>query len=601
MTQEEIKGNYQALYLKYSAERDYVAKNIRRYGLIRIIAFLLLLIAVYFSSTWSWPAFGMVMLSGVIIFGFLVRKHSLFHRRKIVLDQLLRINQEEKDVMEWDFRQLDEGKDYHEENHLYAYDLDLFGRGSLFQYINRTSTITGRKRLANMLSYIEKDRSEIINRQEAIAELSQYFDWRQDFRVLGLMTDENDTDIEGLTSWVNNPPAFNAFIFKILIFFVPLMNLFVFLLSVAGTISFWHFLAYLTLPLMVAGIKHRKVNLKHNRLSKKYPVLKKYAGLFRMIEDQEFSSARMNERKAELICKGTSASKAIRNLARISNAFDTRLNLLAGFLMNVFFLWDIRQSVRLENWQKKYKQQLPLWFSVMGEIDAYVSFAGYHYNNPGYIFPEISEADGMKLEAEQLGHPLIHADKRVCNDFSVDGWGRFTILTGANMAGKSTFLRTVGVNMLLASSGAPVCARSMSIAPVDLVTSIHTIDSLADNESYFYAELKRLQMIIEMLKEDKQIFIILDEILKGTNSRDKQSGSKALIRQLVSLKASGIIATHDLGLGELEEQFPNNVQNSCFEIIIDKDKLDYDYLLKRGIAQNMNATILMERMGITVT
>jgi DNA mismatch repair ATPase MutS len=319
-----------------------------------------------------------------------------------------------------------------------------------------------------------------------------------------------------------------------------------------------------------------------------------------MIEEQGFTSGRMKQNKEKLTTDGTSASKAIRHLANISNAFDTRLNMLGGFLMNIFLLWDIRQSVRLEKWQKKYQKQLPVWFYVMGEVDAYISLSGYSFNNPEFTFPEISEAEGLLLESIQMGHPLIHSRKRVCNDFSIYGWGNFTILTGANMAGKSTFLRTVGVNMLLACCGAPVCAHDLTITPIDIVTSIHTIDSLANNESYFYAELKRLKLIIDMLKKDKQVFIILDEILKGTNSRDKQSGSKALIQQLISLKAAGIIATHDLSLGELEERFPENVQNSCFEVDIEKDQLEYDYLLKKGIAKNMNATILMERMGITV-
>jgi DNA mismatch repair ATPase MutS len=319
-----------------------------------------------------------------------------------------------------------------------------------------------------------------------------------------------------------------------------------------------------------------------------------------MIEQQKYSSQRMQEQKAALMQGSHSASSAIRELARISNAYDIRLNLLGGFLMNVFLLWDIRQSIRLEKWQKKYKDLLPGWFSVLGEVDACISLAGYSYNNPDFIFPEILEADDIQIEAEQMGHPLIHVRKRVCNNFSVNGWGDFTILTGANMAGKSTFLRTLGVNMLLASCGAPLCAKTMTITPVMLVTSIHTIDSLADNESYFYAELKRLKMIIDMLKEGRQIFIILDEILKGTNSRDKQSGSRALVEQLVFLDAAGLIATHDLSLGELEARFPKHVRNKCFEVNIEKDQLTYDYLLKNGIAQNMNATILMEKMGITV-
>ena len=600
MTQEEIKQKYHSLHLKYSDEKDTVSKKIRQYGLFRLLFFVAWIILIYLSTSWSWLAFGLIMGPGIIIFAYLVIKHGMLYRRKANLEQLVRINREQENGMEWNFIELDDGDCYRDETHLFSYDLDLFGKGSLFQYINRTSTITGKNRLAALLTYIEKSSKEIRSRQQAVAELAGLFRWRQDFRVRGLLTEEQPEDISGLREWIIKPPDFKATIFRVLIILVPLVNLTVFMLSVFGVISFWLFISYLVIPLMLAGIRHKRVNLKHNLLSRKFLVMKKYSGLFRMIEEQEFKSERMKSLRKGLVTNGISASRAIRQLAAISSAFDTRLNLLAGFLMNVLFLWDIRQSVRLENWQKKYRQQLPVWFDVMGETDAYISLAGYSYNNPGYVFPEIRNDDFLCFEAEQLGHPLIHSRKRVCNDYAVNGWGDFTILTGANMAGKSTFLRTVGVNMLLASCGATVCAQKMSITPVDLVTSIHTIDSLANNESYFYAELKRLKLIIDMLKEDEQVFIILDEILKGTNSRDKQSGSKALIKQLISLKASGIIATHDLSLGELEKHFPENVQNRCFEIIIEKDKLDYDYKLKKGIAKNMNATILMERMGITV-
>ncbi len=600
MTQEKLKQKYHKLHLKYSVEKDTVSQRIRRYGLFRILFFLAWIILIYLSTSWSWMAFGIVMGLGTLVFGFLVKKHGILHRRKAILEQLVRINREEKNAMEWNFIELDEGDCYRDATHLFSYDLDLFGKGSLFQYINRSSTIPGKDRLAALLTYIEKSNTEIQSRQKAIAELSELFNWRQDFRVRGLMTEENPEDISGLKDWIHSSPDFKAVFFRILIIMVPIISLSIFMLSVFGVISFWLFLVYLVIPMMLAGIKYRRVNLKHNLLSRKFLVMKKYSGLFRMIEEQEFSSERMISLRGRLAVNDITASRAIRQLASISSAFDTRLNLLAGFLMNVLFLWDIRQSVRLEVWQKKYREHLPGWFDVMSETDAYISLAGYSYNNPGYVFPEIKNDNFLYFEAAHLGHPLIHARKRVCNDYAVNGWGNFTILTGANMAGKSTFLRTVGVNMLLASCGAPVCAEKMSISPMDLVTSIHTIDSLANNESYFYAELKRLKLIIDMLKEDKQVFIILDEILKGTNSRDKQSGSRALIKQLISLKASGIIATHDLSLGELEKHFPENVQNRCFEIIIEKDKLDYDYQLKKGIAKNMNATILMERMGITV-
>lgn len=600
MTQQEIKNKYRQLKEEYSQERDLLSVRIRKYGMGRLVFFLLWIISIFISTSYSWLVLGPVLAIGLIVFVVLIRIHSRLHKRKDVLDQLVKINTREERSMEWDYSANEDGSEYIVEDHLFAYDLDLFGKGGLYQYINRSSTMIGKDRLAADLSKMQKSEHEINARQEAIKELSSLFEWRQDFRVQGLMVEENKDDIPGLKDWIAAPPDFKSAIYPVLLVVVPLINLSLLTLVALNVISFWQFLAYLIIPMMIAGMKFRTINKKHNLISRKFPLLKKYSGLFSMIENNSFSSERMGVNRNILLSDGISASRSVRQLARISNAFDTRLNLLAGFIMNIFFLWDIRQAVRLERWKKKFKGHLPAWFDVLGEVDALVSFAGYSYNNPDFTFPVILTDDDLQMHARQLGHPLIPSQKRVSNDFDVDGWAKFTILTGANMAGKSTFLRTVGVNMLLAGCGAPVCAQQMKITPLDIVTSIHTIDSLANNESYFYAELKRLKMIIDMLKRGQKVFIILDEILKGTNSRDKQSGSKALIEQLISLKAAGIIATHDLSLGELEERFPDHVQNHCFEIIIEEDRLDYDYLLKRGIAKNMNATILMERMGITV-
>lgn len=599
MTRKEIKHNYHKAHSGFSAEENDLAVKIRRYGLFRIGFFLLWMVFVFLSTSWSWISFGLIMMIGAAVFGWLVATHARMHNRKKILEQLVKINLEQEKAMDWDFAQIDDGRDYADAEHLFSYDLDLFGPGSLFQYLNRAATSPGRNRLAALITNIERSPAEIQKRQKAIGELTEMMEWRQQYRVHGLLVDENPDDVSGLVTWVKSDPDFKHPVFRFLILFFPILNLLVFSASVFGYISFWQFLAYLIIPLGFAGIKHRKVNIKHNLLGRKYQVLKKYSRLFGMIETHSFTSSRMTELRSTLKHEKTSAAKAIRQLAKITNAFDTRLNLLAGFLMNIFFLWDIRQSIRLERWQQKYKDHMASWFEAMAETDAYISLAGYAYNNPEYIFPDVITSNDLNLEAKQIGHPLIHADKRVCNDYSVDGWGRFTILTGANMAGKSTFLRTIGVNMVLASCGAPVCARSLTLSPVKLVTSIHTIDSLAHNESYFYAELKRLKLIIDMLKAGNRVFIILDEILKGTNSKDKQAGSKALVKQLISLQASGIIATHDLSLGDLENTFPVNIKNRCFEIIIDKDKLEYNYLLKEGIARNMNATILMANMGIT--
>ena len=258
---------------------------------------------------------------------------------------------------------------------------------------------------------------------------------------------------------------------------------------------------------------------------------------------------------------------------------------------------DIKTVFELEKWKIKNKPNLTIWIDALSEFDTAISFSTFAFNNPAYVYPQTTSNEVIK--ADNLGHPLISTDKRVCNQFSINKQGQFVILTGANMAGKSTFLRTVGINLVLAMNGAPVCATSFSFKPSPVFTSISVKDSLFDNESYFYAELLRLKMIIDKLEAGEELFILLDEILKGTNSNDKFTGSRQLMQKLIRFKAAGIVATHDIALGDLEKELPENILNMSFEISIDNDRLYYDYKLQTGVCQNLNASYLMRKMGIT--
>ena len=255
--------------------------------------------------------------------------------------------------------------------------------------------------------------------------------------------------------------------------------------------------------------------------------------------------------------------------------------------------------MQIEKWKEKYGPILPQWIDAAIEMDALCSLANFAENHPGYIFPTPTDT-AFTLEGKGLGHPLMNREKCVCNDIDIAKRPYFIIVTGANMAGKSTYLRTVCTNYMLACVGAPVWAKSFTFYPAHLVTSLRTTDSLNDNESYFFAELKRLKFIIDKLKAGETLFIVLDEILKGTNSVDKQKGSLALIKQLLAQQANGIIATHDLVLGTLKDIFPTEIANFCFEADITHNELTFSYHMREGVAQNMNACFLMEKMGIAV-
>jgi DNA mismatch repair ATPase MutS len=289
-----------------------------------------------------------------------------------------------------------------------------------------------------------------------------------------------------------------------------------------------------------------------------------------------------------------SASSIFKEFSKILDAFDQRNNMLFGILGNGFFLWDLRQTSRIDSWVIAYRDQIDSWFEVISYFDSQISMANYHFNHPGHSFPSPGDPDTI-VKARQLGHPLLDKNHRVNNDFQIKR-KEFHIITGANMAGKSTFLRTVSLALVMANSGLPVCAEKMEYSPVKLITSMRTSDSLADESSYFYAEIMRLRFIVDQIKVD-EYFIILDEILKGTNSRDKATGSKKFVKKLVGSNSTGMIATHDLSLCDIEKQHPQ-IQNKFFDAKIKNEELYFDYKLKEGICTNMNASFLLKKMDI---
>jgi DNA mismatch repair ATPase MutS len=295
----------------------------------------------------------------------------------------------------------------------------------------------------------------------------------------------------------------------------------------------------------------------------------------------------------------TRASRLFKELSQLTGELEQRANLLVHAVLNPLLLWDIKKSVQLEVWKHRHGKNLLQWIDTLGELDAYCSLGTFAFNHPDYVYPILTDRY-FEMSGKNLGHPLMNPAKCVRNPVTIEKHPYFLIITGANMAGKSTYLRTVGVNFVLGVIGAPVCAEELTLYPAKLITSLRTADSLNDNESYFFAELKRLKIVIDELRAGEKLFIILDEILKGTNSIDKQKGSLALMRQLVALQASGIIATHDLVLGNLEQEFPDNIKNYRFEADIQNDELSFSYQLREGIAQNMNASFLMQKMGITM-
>jgi DNA mismatch repair ATPase MutS len=320
-------------------------------------------------------------------------------------------------------------------------------------------------------------------------------------------------------------------------------------------------------------------------------------GLLKTFENESFTSRGLNDNKLNISGRYVSAAVSVKKLSRLIQIFDSRMNILVGFVLNGLFLWDYQSIYRLEKWKSEYKNLFPVWLKILGQVDAFISLGNYASNNPAFVYPVISDKSNVFF-ARELGHQLIEEDKRVCNDFTLERNGTICIISGANMAGKSTFLRTIAVNFILGMAGAPVCAKEMNFIPLKLFTSMRTTDSLSNNESYFYAELKRLKTLKSRIENREPILFILDEILKGTNSADKSLGSKLFLKKLIELGGTGLVATHDISLGEMENEHPGVIINKCFEIEIDGENIRFDYKLQSGITQNMNAALLMKQMGI---
>ncbi|HYQ58775.1 MAG TPA: hypothetical protein VEP89_15650, partial [Draconibacterium sp.] len=339
----------------------------------------------------------------------------------------------------------------------------------------------------------------------------------------------------------------------------------------------------------------KRVNYYFGFFGRKSDLLAKYMQLLKIIEEKDFQSDYLSVLRKKVT--EPSAGKTFGELKSLVKEFEYRQNILVGIVLNGLLLWDIRCVYKLWKWHNGNRDKLANWLEIIAQMDALISLANYANNHSSFVYPEITNED-FTFCATGLGHPLIKEEKRINNSIEIQGWSKIMIVTGANMAGKSTFLRTVGTNLLLAEIGAPVCADSLKIRPLDLYTNMRTTDSLLKDESYFFAELKRIKAVLDRLATGEQIFVILDEMLKGTNSIDKLNGSKELVRKLVQHQCAAMIATHDLKLSEMEKELPQQVSNKCFEIRIENNELIFDYKLSDGVTQTMNATFLMKKMGI---
>lgn len=597
-----MEGNRSIIYEErrrlYRVQAIGHKRTVILYSVARVLS-LLSCIALWWGLWRFSPAVASTLgITSLALFLAFIKGHLSASRKFRVANSLGEIQLHELEVLQWDYSVFPAGEEHLNTRHQYSFDLDIFGKGSIFQYLNRNATLGGAEQLANRLQHPLEDASTIVQEQEAIKELADKLDWRHNFRAEASLFAEEELGRKRISNWLALDETDESRpLIRVLSYLLPLCMIAVFTCYFMDLIPASAVVLCLLVPLGLAGLFIKETARKQELLDKFRRLMEKYAALLPFLEEERWQSTRMQKLRGDVLVDNKApASMVLTELTKISALFDKRNNAIMGIVLNALFVWDLHCLHRLGAWRQNHHQDVLRWIESIHALDVMCSFANFSFNYPEYCFPKIDQ--GVVFAAKNLAHPLLTANERVGNDVKISRIPEVMIVTGANMAGKSTFLRAVGVNYVLAMCGAPVCATEFSCGVTSLYSSMRTSDSLQRHESYFHSELLRLQGIIQHLQSGKDTFVILDEILKGTNSKDKETGSKLFVEKLLGQQCAGIIATHDLSLCTLAEKFPKAISNWSFEVSMEGDKLQFDYTLREGVCSTMNATFLMKQMGI---
>ena len=563
-----------------------------RFGLVALLIFIAYLV---------WPL-GWLYITASIILILIVFTRLIFAdlRNKTNIEKtrnLISINEDEIKILNHDYHHFPDGMEHTPNEHFYANDLDIFGKASLFQFINRTNSEMGSTLLGHWLLYPATS-EVIVQRQLAVKDLSTQTQWRQELQSFGRQKKIQLSTQQRLQNWLLEPGTFlNSTYWHWLRFVVPALIIGLVLLNIAGIIPYQIRNMGLLASAIFAYFIAKKTAPVYIHLSKIVSELQVLATSMAHIETLNCTSELLVKMKAGFVEKNHKASDALKEIKSILSRLDLRINPVVYIPLSILFQWDLQQVFALEQWKKRNHENALQWFDMLAQFETISSLATLSFNHPEWCFPLLKK-DHFYIEGNNIGHPLINAAKRVNNNIFIEKKGEIMLITGSNMAGKSTYLRSIGINVVLAMAGSPVCATTFILSPVQILSSMRIADNLAESTSTFYAELKKLKTVIDCVNEKAHVFILLDEILRGTNSLDRHTGSVALLKQLIKKEAAGIIATHDVELAELKTVYPENILNYHFDAQINKEELYFDYKIKTGVCENLNASILMKKIGI---
>jgi hypothetical protein len=598
------QSRYQDKYDSCVREKNGVKKRINLIGNLRLLVVAVTLggiVAAY--RTGMYPMLAGSAAAGLLLFVYLAAVHGKLFQKLEELNALIEINKQGFDRWSDKWRGFaEQGASFVDNDHPYTSDLDIFGRGSFFQHLCCARTYYGKMRLAELLKFKDGDAAAIILRQQAVDNLAPLFSWRQRLEC-SAFSPAVAHDPHALVAWAEsgrNTSGWKAG--KRLLLLLPLLTVAV---ALAGHFVFKSILPALplfALQVVVVALTTRRHFHLFEIFEKYSKALFSFGSCLQHIEGQVFTAPHLQDLREEITSDGadTAASAALGKLASIVNATEARLSPLPWFLANVFLLWDFRCGIRLEQWQYRFGGEVRKWLACIGEFEALSSLALLRFDHPDWVFPQFHRDGEMGICAKGLGHPLLPPERRIVNDFSLGPpGGSIGIITGSNMSGKSTFLRSVGGNLVLAYAGAPVCAAAFTVPLFAVFTSMRTGDDLLSSTSTFYAELLRIKKIVDAAGCGQALLFLLDELFSGTNSTDRHDGAVTLLRELSRPYTLGLVSTHDLALCELAAAEPKYA-NYHFQEHYDGDELQFDFKLSEGPSTTRNALYLMRKVGIRV-
>lgn len=592
MGQKKRKVGEEIFYTNRIEELKVILKKVQKkhsfFTLMRLFFFLISASSffIFWGSLLVIPSF--IVFFGLFLYMVNLSVDTKYNRDKLLA--LISINENELKVLDGDWSMFEDGTEFRDGKHPFTLDMDIFGKKSIFQLINRTVSIQGKEKLAFTLS---EGSSSIDLNTICITDLSNEISWCQEFMSEGLVRKgEKQASLNDLSKLDIQLSS----TFKFLRFFLPIMAFSAIVLLTIGMINSSIFTAILVINLAIVAQGLKRTNSVAYTLtnqSERVKVILKQLELYSVliVKNELFK-----KEKDQLLNEDIGVIHEVRELYKIMGRFDVRINFLVGILLNFILAWDFQIVNQLKKWLDKNSNQIENWENKLAEIEVWISGAIYKFNHPESTFTTII-AENEPIEIIELSHPFVNQSKSIKNDVYLNKNENFIIITGPNMAGKSTYLRSIGLTFVFANAGFPILAKSCKLPLLKLFSSMRTSDDLTVESSYFHAELIRLRFIMDAIERGEKVFIILDEILKGTNSKDKEIGSAKFLQKLKGLNSKGIIATHDLSLCELSVE-DTSFRNMYFDSTIEGENLSFDYKINEGVCKNMNASFLLKQMRL---